>query len=401
MSQARIKNLRNKKEKLNNSFKLSKTNNIITSLNQLNSYNNKSKSLSKFMNRENNYSYNKNSRNNNLSLPRISSASNMRKDSEKLFLMKPNEIDIKNHLNKKNKINHGIPYNNNKTLFLPQKKIKLNNLSEQKKITQDLLDLEKENNDLIKELENLNFQLNNLINKKIPIIKKSLLVKEQNKINESIKNGNFEESNLLVQKKYLASLINQYNSLFTKLTNNSDPNKREDLVNLIDQTKIECKETKIQNKNLRERIFKNEVYLKNSEKQQKSIILNMDDLDSKYDLFRNKIIKMKKEINRKEILLEKEKEKILSLNEKYNKLKEILKYYEETPYSLNQKLYQNEKNKEKEKIMKNLIKKKKIMKHSRLSMKNSFIVEIEKQKKFIEHLNKTISGVDEVLKSLD
>ena len=51
--------------------------------------------------------------------------------------------------------------------------------------------------------------------------------------------------------------------------------------------------------------------------------------------------------------------------------------------------------------MKNLIKKKKIMKHSRLSMKNSFIVEIEKQKKFIEHLNKTISGVDEVLKSLD
>ena len=127
----------------------------------------------------------------------------------------------------------------------------------------------------------------------------------------------------------------------------------------------------------------------------------MDDLDSKYDLFRNKIIKMKKEINRKEILLEKEKEKILSLNEKYNKLKEILKYYEETPYSINQKLYQNEKNKEKEKLMKNLTKKKKIIKHSRLSMKNSFIVEIEKQKKFIEHLNKTISGVDEVLKSLD
>jgi precorrin-6B methylase 1 len=110
---------------------------------------------------------------------------------------------------------------------------------------------------------------------------------------------------------------------------------------------------------------------------------------------------MKEEINRKEILLEKEKEKIVSLNEKYNKLIEILKYYEETPYSINQKLYQNEKNKEKEKLMKNLTKKKKIIKHSRLSMKNSFVVEIEKQKKYIEHLNKTISSVDEVLKSLD
>ena len=394
LSQTKIKNIQFKKEKLNNSFKLSKKNNIVTSLNELNSLSNKSRSLSKFI--ETNYS-NKYSKSN-FSLPRISSASNFRKNCPKLFLMKPNEIDIKNHINKKSKINNGnIPYNN-KTLFIPQKKNKLNKPT-QNKASQEFLDLEKENNHLIKELQNLNYQLNILINQKIPRFKQNILQKEQDKINENIKNGNFEESNLLVQKKYLSYLVNQYNSLFNKL--NKDTYQREDLEDLIDKAKIDFKQTKSQNKNLKEKIFKNEIYLKNSEKQQKMMIQNIDDLDSKYDLFRNKLSKMKNEINRKETLLEKEKEKILLLYEKYNKLKEILKYYEETPYSINQKFFQNIKNKEKETQLNSLIKKKNVLKHSRLSMKKSFDVEIEKQKKFIEHLKKTIVGVENVLNTLD
>ena len=99
-------------------------------------------------------------------------------------------------------------------------------------------------------------------------------------------------------------------------------------------------------------------------------------------------------------LVENENKKISDLQEKFKKLKEILKNYEETPNSLNQKLNEDNLTKQQEEKLQNLIKKKNIISHSRISAKKNYEQEIEKQKKYIEQLKSTISEVDTVLSNL-
>ena len=85
----------------------------------------------------------------------------------------------------------------------------------------------------------------------------------------------------------------------------------------------------------------------------------------------------------------------------FDKLTEILKNYEETPDSLNNKIEENNNEKLQKEKYENLLKKQKIISHSRLSMQKSYAQEIDKQKKYIEQLNNTIKEVDNVLSNLN
>ena len=84
----------------------------------------------------------------------------------------------------------------------------------------------------------------------------------------------------------------------------------------------------------------------------------------------------------------KENKKILNLNNEIDKYKEILNSYE-TGVNMNL-----EKKKKLEDQIKKILKKKKILKYSRYSMKKKFNKEINKQNNYIEQLKKTIFEVN-------
>lgn len=271
-------------------------------------------------------------------------------------------------------------------------------------VDKELKNLEKENISLIKELQNLNAILSDLVVKKIPLTvprekKKPPLhlppkhprVHSEERNNEMEKNSN---------KKYLNNLINEYNSLYKIYSAANNPEKKDELEKKIEEIEKEYQTNKVANNELKKQIIKNENYLNNFEQEQTNFIKNIEFLNAKYDLYKIKIVKKEKEIERMAKLVENEKEKISDLQKKYNKLTEILKNYEETPNSLNQKLNEDIFIKQQEEKLQNLIKKKNIISHSRISAKKSFEQEIEKQKKYIEQLKSTISEVDTVLSNL-
>ena len=159
----------------------------------------------------------------NSNLPRISSAKNLKKSNSKLFLMKSeNENDSnKEHgyINKRKKIT-GIPYNTKTKLYLSNNKSSnklleiVKNKKKEEEIDNELLNMEKENLNLIRELEKLNIQLNTLINKQTPIA--ILNYNKTHPKNKSVQPSTPEilkQSEIIMQKKYLTNLITEYNKL--------------------------------------------------------------------------------------------------------------------------------------------------------------------------------------------
>ena len=74
--------------------------------------------------------------------------------------------------------------------------------------------------------------------------------------------------------------------------------------------------------------------------------------------------------------------------------------YEETPDTLERKVEEIRRRKELEVKLESLRKKKDIMKNSRISMKKSYEIEIEKQHKYILQLKDSIQEMENVLSSL-
>jgi len=344
-------------------------------------------------------------------LPRISSAKNLKKTNSKLFLMKTeneNENENKEHtyLNKRKKIS-GIPLNPKSKLFLSMNKSSnklleiIKNKKNEEEIDNELYEMEKENLNLIRELEKLNIQLNNLINKQTP-----MAIINYNKTHPKHKSVQpstpeiLKQSEIIMQKKYLTNLISEYNKLYSKYNIEYNNNTKDELKKEIELKKIEYKNCLIENKNLKDKIYQNQNYLKNSHIQQKTIIINYEDFESKIDLYKKKISKTKSDLQRMELLYKNENKKILSLNEKYLRFKEILDNYE-TPNSLKNKLFDKDTIKKYEEQKKKLIRKKNIIIHSRNSMKNNYIQEINKQKKYIEQLKNTIYEVNNILTSME
>ena len=342
-------------------------------------------------------------------LPRISSAKNLKKSNSKLFLMKSeNENENKEHtyLNKRKKIS-GIPLNPKSKLFLSMNKSTnklleiIKNKKNEEEIDNELYDMEKENLTLIRELEKLNIQLNNLINKQTP--KAVINYNKTHPKHKSVQPSTPEilkQSEIIMQKKYLTNLISEYNKLYSKYNIEYNNNTKDELKKEIELKKIEYKNCLIENKNLKDKIYQNQNYLKNSHIQQKTIIINYEDFESKIDLYKKKISKTKNDLQRMELLYKNENKKILSLNEKYLRFKEILDNYE-TPNSLKNKLFDKDTIKKYEEQKKKLIRKKNIIIHSRNSMKNNYIQEINKQKKYIEQLKNTIYEVNNILTSME
>lgn len=383
VSSFKLEKLKLQKEKLNKSFKINSTNSK--------SSEKKNPSISITIPTPTNSNKAKTK---NLILPRISSASNL--TNKKTFLLKPtnNNLTV-------------IPHTNIATISNVNKKINYNPNQHKPPlhmVDKELKNLEKENISLIKELQNLNAILSDLVVKKIPLTvprekKKPPLhlppkhprVHSEERNNEMEKNSN---------KKYLNNLINEYNSLYKIYSAANNPEKKDELEKKIEEIEKEYQTNKVANNELKKQIIKNENYLNNFEQEQTNFIKNIEFLNAKYDLYKIKIVKKEKEIERMAKLVENEKEKISDLQKKYNKLTEILKNYEETPNSLNQKLNEDIFIKQQEEKLQNLIKKKNIISHSRISAKKSFEQEIEKQKKYIEQLKSTISEVDTVLSNL-
>ena len=325
-----------------------------------------------------------------LLLPRISSANNITKKTN--FIMKPN--------------NNIIP--------LPQKVSNVNkriNTAAPMKppvytVDKELRSLEKENFALIKELQILNSTLSDLLVKKIPLTvpREKQINKERLRLGRHHKTqsediNNEREKNSY--KKYLNSLINEYNSLYKIYLSASEPERKDELEKKLETIENEYKDNKKENDELKRKIIKNEIYLNKAEQEEMSYIKNIEFLNAKYDLYKLRIEKKKKEIERMSQLVDKENERISVIREKFDKLTEILKNYEETPDSLNNKIEEDNNEKLQKEKYENLLKKQKIISHSRLSMQKSYAQEIDKQKKYIEQLNNTIKEVDNVLSNLN
>ena len=374
ISSVKLARLKEQKDKLNQSFKVpSQTENTFTS-NKLNS-----NSLSKTQKSHMTPKANNLSKPNHLILPRISSATNIRNKS---FIMKPTNATSNKKINKRTNL---IPFTKPQRLYIHTSK----NASPEKNHEEDLKLLEKENLELISELHSLNKELTNLLDKKT----------RQREKERQIQTPESIETEKILNKKYLMCLINEYNNLY-RIYSNSDQDQKDILENKLEILLKEYKDNKMMNSELKKKIIKNENYLKDSDKEQVNYFKNIDYLHSKYDLYKIKIMKEKKEIERMKNVIQCEREKLDSLNEKYSKMREILHYYDETPKSMGFKVDKDKINKKNEETYKNLMKKKKIISHSRISMKKNYAIEIDKQKKYIEQLQSTIIEVNAVLDSL-
>ncbi len=396
---------RNKRLSLNNSVNLSEKNlnsdfNTPLKLNKKTHFFSRSSSKEKI-----------NTKKINSNLPRISSAKNLKKSNSKLFLMKSENENDNNkehgYVNKRKKIT-GIPFNTKTKLYLSNNKTsnKLLEIVKKKKkeeeIDNELLNMEKENLNLIRELEKLNIQLNTLINKQTPIA--ILNYNKTHPKNKSVQPSTPEilkQSEIIMQKKYLTNLITEYNKLYSKFNIENDSNVKEELIDEIEKKKIEYKKCLNENKKLKDKIYVNENYLKKCHIQQKNIITNYEDYESKIKLYKKKISTIKNDIERKENLYKNESKIILDLNKKYLKFKEILDNYEESPSSLNKKNKLKKNNKKDEEEFNKLIKKKNSLIHLRNTKKNNYNQEIKKQVKYIEQLKNTINEVNQTLTSME
>ena len=378
ISQAKIHKLKISNNKLNNSFSSSSKKENSFEHKTPNKINKSIQIYSKSSSKEDNTKKN-------INLPRISSAQNLKKSKSRLFLMKTENEN--NHVKKRTKNIIPLNMNNHKSKLILKSKSPKNLLDILKKkkndeiIDNELLNIEKENLDLIRELEKLNIQFNSLSQKKSSLINNN---KNYNSV-QPISHENLELSELNIQKKYLTNLISEYNTLYNKF-NDENENEVIELKKEIKEKKNEINKCSEENKILKEKIFNNQNYLKTNK--QKKVFFQDENLDDKSELYQKKILKKKKDIEKMKIFYLKENKKILNLNNEIDKYKEILNNYEK---GVNMNL---DKKKQLEDQIKKLTKKKKILKYSRYSMKKKFNKEINKQNNYIEQLKKTIFEVN-------
>ena len=358
----KFNNIKNKKQELNDSLSINK--------------NNKISSLDNNEENQNKDSYNINNSfqsNKELILPRIPSA-----DSRK----NNNIIEYKKKIRKKN---FSSSQKKNKNKYLPPKpNIQYNS---------EFIKLKKENEYMITELERLNIELRNLIDKQIPHIKIKKRYKTEGK-RLDINRENEKKAN----RKYLHTLITEYNRIYKNLTIGQDIksiNNLEEELNLLKKSYNEDKHT---NKVLKEQIYKTEQNLENYKKKRNYQIINLNDSENKYILYKNKLKELDKENERMNKLFLDEEQKIEQLKESYSKLEEILTYYEETKESIKKKNDEEIKNRELNLKLHKLIKKKEILEHARLTMEKSYGNKIEKQKKYINDLNLTLNELNKEIK---
>ena len=246
---------------------------------------------------------------------------------------------------------------------------------------------------MITELERLNIELRNLIDKQIPHIKNKKRYKTEGK-RLDINRENEKKAN----RKYLHTLITEYNRIYKNLTIGQDIksiNNLEEELNLLKKSYNEDKHT---NKVLKDQIYKTEQNLENYKKKRNYQIINLNDSENKYILYKNKLKELDKENERMNKLFLDEEQKIEQLKESYSKLEEILTYYEETKESIKKKNDEEIKNRELNLKLHKLIKKKEILEHARLTMEKSYGNKIEKQKKYINDLNLTLNDIHKEIK---
>ena len=370
-----LKNIRKQKLKLNNSFKLSSKKNLISSLNELNKFQNNKVNLSNNFSKEN---IKKDF------LPRINSSQSIKKKPE----LKKSE--------KNKKIHSEIPFKKKSKLFLSSPKNIKTMFFNQNKKENELINIENEHLELIHELKQLNIQLTTLINKQIPqaLINFGKIHSENNILNSS---DIIRKNNILTKKKLLTNLILEYNTVYKKFALGNDLDIKNELENKLRKIKEEYNTHQNFIKQLKDKIIKNEIYLKNMKIQETITINDNKDLKYKIELYNQKIFQMKNEILQMKNLSEKENTEIFSLNNKYSKYKELISYYDETPKSIEEKLKISAEYKKKQEEINYLRRKKDIMSHSRNMLNKKYLIEINQQNKYIEKLNSIITEVDNIL----
>ena len=301
---------------------------------------------------------------------------------------------IINDKNKKDlKRNFSTLKKKNKNKYLPPKPNILNNKNI--KYNSEFNKLKKENEYMIKELEKLNIELRNIIDKQMPFLN----IKKRNNTEEKRFDINIENEKK-ASRKYLHTLITEYNRIYKNLTIGQDRNIINKLENKLNILKTSYNDNRQTNKILNEQIIKNELLLKRNEKIRKSQIINLNDSENKYILYKNKLKEINKENERMSKLLIDEDKKIEELKKNYANLEEILSYYEETEESIKKKSDQEYKNKQLALKLRQLIKKKEILMHARLTMEKSYINKIDKQKKYINELNMSLNELNKEIKLL-
>ena len=370
-----LKKIQKQKLKLNNSFKLSPKKHLITSLNELNNNQKNKINLSNNLSKENIKDD---------FLPRICSSQSLKKKPEL------------GKLEKNKKILSEISFKKKSKLFLPSPKNIKKMVFNQKKKDNEMLNIEKEHLELIHELEILNIQLTTLINKQIP---QALINFEKNNSENIILPSSDikRKNNILTKKKFLTNLILEYNTVYKKFSLGNDLDIGNELENKIRKLKEEYKIHQNYIKQLKDKIIKNEFYLKHMKIKENITINENKDLKYKIELYNKKTTQMKNEILQMKNLSEKENIEIFSLNKKYSKYKEIVSYYDETPKSIEEKLKILAECKKKEEEINHLRRKKDIMFHSRNMLNKKYLIEINKQNQYIEELNKIITEIDNIL----
>ena len=325
----------------------------------------------------------KNRKNNDLLLPRIPSADSRKKDT---ISDDKNKKDLKRNLST-------FQIKKNKNKYLPPKPNIIYN--KDSKYNTEFNKLKKENEYMITELERLNIELRSLINKQMPFLN----IKKRYNTEEKRLDMN-KENEKKANKKYLHTLITEYNRIYKNLSIGQDRNIINNLEKKLNTLKNNYNDNKQTNKVLKDQVYKNEQLLENTKKLRKNQIINLNDSENKYILYKKKLEEINKENERMSKLLIDEDKKIDELKMSYSKLEEILNYYEETEESIKKKSDEEIKNKQLAMKLRKLIKKKEILIHARLTMEKSYLNKIDKQKKYINELNSSLNELNREIKLL-
>lgn len=313
-------------------------------------------------------------------------------ENQGLLLPRISSADlVKNNINKNNqKKNFNSFQNKNKNKYLPPRP-NISNNNKQLKFNSELLKLKKENEYLITELERLNIELRNLIDKKMKIIKAKKRFNTEGKRLELNK-----ENEIKANRKYLHTLITEYNQIYKNFSIGQNKNNINNLEKELKDLKKSNNDNKKTSKILKEEIYKNERTMENNQKIRKNQIINLNDSENKYIMCKNKLIGINKENERMSKLLINEEKKIQELKISYINLEKVLNYYKETEEIIKKMNEEEIKNKELQK----LINKKEILIHARLSMKKRYTNKIESQVKDIKKLNSTLDELNREIESI-
>lgn len=327
-----------------------------------------------------------------LVLPRIPSANSIKVNST-----------IENKQNIKKNYSSSQNKEKSKNKYLPPRPKTISNINiinKDKNINYntEFIKLKKENEYMITELERLNIELRTLIDKQMPLINSSNSKKKYKKEKSlDINKENEKKAN----RKYLHTLITEYNRIYKNLTIGQDRNIINNLEKKLTDLKKSNSESKKTNKILKNQIYTNEQNLKREEKNREKKLENLTDFEKKYILYKTKLAEINKENERMNKLLIDEEKKIDELKISYVKLEEILSYYEETEESIKKKSDEKIKNKELEMKLRHLIKKKEILMHARLTMEKTYNNKIDKQKKYINELNQNLDELNKEIKKIN